>query len=95
MSQNFRFAVAKVRLFSILTIFFGQNFSNNLYLLDNQQGFSISIGNSFQNGVCFKANLRRFEAFQVCKHYYPPRDNLKISFPFPAGISFFLPLHEF
>jgi len=38
MSQNFRFAAAKIRLFPIPTIFFRQNFSNILYLIDNQQG---------------------------------------------------------
>ena len=39
MSQNFfGFAVAKVQLFLLLTMFFGQNFSNILYLIDNQNG---------------------------------------------------------
>ena len=48
-----------------------------------------------RNGVCSNANLRRFEVFQVGKRYHPPRSNLKIQFPFPQGIYFFLPLHEF
>ena len=43
MSQNFRFAAAKIRLFLIPTIFFGQNFSNILYLFENQHGFFLYL----------------------------------------------------
>ena len=82
MSQNFRFAAAKIRLFLIPTIFFGQNFSNILYLFDNQ--FKISASEiPFGNGVCHYYYPRRLEMSTIRKLNLPPLCTYnKASIPF-------------